>query len=165
MNDFKSIANGLHLKPEKFSKIQLIDHSDTLSPASAGTHDDSSGLPCTSCRVDDPKTAGSVTRGGFVTYLCTVTLDKGGTHAIRKRYSECLALRDQLSLEHPHVYTPHLPPKSYTQKTGRRFLESRRAGIELFLRTVVLNPELGRLPTVLDWLELQHTTDEPEVTP
>lgn len=78
------------------------------------------------------------------------------THSIRKRYSEFVVLRRHLRRRFPDTYIPKLPIKSYSprQTSDFKFLEDRQSSLELFLRGVVLHPDLGSCDIVADWLEL-----------
>ena len=156
MSDQASDITAVCTNRPTHAKIQLVDHTTDVSQAAA---DSTESEPfSSSCKVTNPVLNGSLTRGGYVNYLCTLHLNDGTVHGIRKRYSECLALRLLVRQAKPNVYIPHLPPKSYTQRAGPQFVESRRAGIELFLRSVVLNPETGGLPCVREWFHVpQHT--------
>lgn len=166
-NDFRTVSfSGAAASTDrnKFSKVLVLDHSggtgsDFVEPVST----DESSLPtlCKACRVTDPQLNGSFTRGGYVTYLCSLQLNTEATHAIRKRYSDFLILRSLIQSAKPGVYLPQLPPKSFTHKTESRFLESRRTRLELFLRSVLLNPDTGTLSCVTDWAEIPQS-DRPE---
>lgn len=65
---------------------------------------------------------------------------------IRKRYSEFDDLRWRLIQTFPsfEAAVPELPPKSLISKFRPRFLEKRRAGLQYFLKYVLL--PLGRSP-------------------
>lgn len=151
--DFKSIATISNGRKRPSNKIVLIDHSGDDGSIEAVEHPDHKSKLCfKSCRVTEPQLNGSFAYGGFVTYLCTIELGSGALHLIRKRYSDFLVLRAKVRAHFPDVYLPTLPAKSYTKKTEGRFIESRRNGIELFLKGVVLNPETSELPYLQEWL-------------
>lgn len=170
--DFKSInqpgsANTpATLTPVKHQRILLLDHTngteqdDTptrVKPSQGGQNKAKrkhQPLWASACRITDPSLNNSSSRA-FVTYQCTVTLLDSATHSIRKRYSDFINLQAQLKLDFPDVYTPHLPPKSYSmnQTHNGKFLEQRRGSLELFLRSVVLNPEIGGCKTIIDWFD------------
>lgn len=151
--DFKSIAATSNFRKQAASRILLIDHSGDDELSKSIERSDSTRRPdFRSCKVTEPQLNGSFAYGGFVTYLCTVELGGGTLHLVRKRYSEFLILRAKVRAHFPNVYLPRLPPKSYTRKTDGRFIEGRKNGIELFLKGVVLNPEISELPYLQEWL-------------
>lgn len=168
-----STTNTNETPTPKISRILLLDHSKgcdhaedietptkTRSPRKPTQPIHRDSLWATSCSITDP----ALNRPcGYVAYLCTVEIPQDvddpesfNSHAIRRRYSDFVRLRARLRSEFPKVYTPHLPPKSYamSQTSNARFLEQRRGGLELFLRSVVLNPEIGGSQTVRDWFEV-----------
>lgn len=166
MTDFKSIGSVARSGPvKKNRKILLLDHTDDSDSDQTGDGSTSPGPFCISCTLTDPQLSGSNARGGYVTYLCTLELNDGTIHAIRTRYSQCLNLRLRVRLARPDVYVPQLPPKSYTQTAGSRFVEHRRTGMEFFLRTVALNPDLGGLPAVQEWFEISQNVQKSSQDP
>lgn len=161
MTDFTSITHLHRSKPDKFSRIRIVDHSEEELISETSASDEPF---CTSCRVDEPRlNDGGFTRGNYMTYLCTISLLNGTEHSVRKRYSECLDLKNRLTAEKPGTYVPRLPPKSFTKTSGESFVESRRAGIELFLRSVVLNPDLGDRSSIKEWLGVTKIIGMPTI--
>lgn len=157
ISDFRSIQfpHTIPSDKRKFSKVKIIDRSNESSQDSETASPEDTDQPfCNACRITDPELKGSFTRGGYVTYLCTLQLNDGTTHSIRKRYSEFSPLRAAIQAAKPGVYLPHLPPKSYTQRTAEAFLDSRRNRLELFLRSVLLNPEVGGISCVREWVNV-----------
>lgn len=64
---------------------------------------------------------------------------------IRKRYSEFDEFRSRLILSFPNseAAVPPLPPKSVISKFRPTFLEKRRAGLQYFLKLVLIIPQLN----------------------
>lgn len=63
---------------------------------------------------------------------------QGSSFRIRKRFSEFDALRNKLLLTFPNSQAamPPLPPKSVISKFRPKFLETRRVGLQYFLKCV-----------------------------
>jgi len=126
--------------------IALEDNTDQTSPNSRSPW-------ARQVTVTDPiivRTSGDskARRGpGYVVWLCTIELQDTAAAPIkvRRRYSDFVALRSQLCIAFPHhgrLNIPVLPPKSYVSKFRTPFLEKRRRGLEYFLASIVLNPQL-----------------------
>jgi hypothetical protein len=95
---------------------------------------------------------------------------QGSSFRIRKRFSEFDALRDKLFLTFPNSQAamPPLPPKSVISKFRPKFLETRRVGLQYFLKWVyetpyprcmtdscsciLLNPEFSGSPVLKEFL-------------
>uniref|UniRef100_A0A131XB97 Putative the phosphoinositide binding phox logy domain of sorting nexin 10 n=1 Tax=Hyalomma excavatum TaxID=257692 RepID=A0A131XB97_9ACAR len=59
---------------------------------------------------------------------------------VRRRYSEFVHLKSLLKELQPSLTPPRLPPKTLMKRFDDKFIESRRAGLESFLRDVLSEP-------------------------
>ncbi|CAG8490586.1 798_t:CDS:2 [Paraglomus occultum] len=102
--------------------------------------------------VSDPLRVGAG-YGSYIEYTCTVKGPEGTSITVRKRYSEFVKLRTQLSKAQPHFKNliPKLPPKKVVGKFGTAFVERRRKDLEYFLTYILLHPTLGATPVVRKW--------------
>jgi len=147
--DAKAHLTALDPKPIKIQDHSL-EHQDK---------DSADGLWASRVTVTEPsiikgnqgKTLQAVS--GYVVWLCTVETFEGRILKTRKRYSEFFTLRQNLCTAFPRheKMIPALPPKSVVSKFRPAFLEKRRRGLELFLSTVLLMPDLGASPIVKKW--------------
>ena len=75
------------------------------------------------------------------------------TLTTRKRYSEFVKLRQQLSDRHPQISLPTLPTPStmfnYSKRFNSDFIDDRRRGLEIFLTAVASHPLLQKENDVL----------------
>ncbi|KAK9852652.1 hypothetical protein MYU51_007761 [Penicillium brevicompactum] len=111
--------------------ITLEDH--TADPDSETTR----GLWARSVAIDDHVVVRGMTGvGSYVVWNCTIQTLDGGPIVLRMRYSEFDDLRQRLVTSFPHARSalPALPPKSVLFKFRPKFLESRRVGLEYFLK-------------------------------
>jgi hypothetical protein len=68
--------------------------------------------------------------------LIAIMALQGSSFRIRKRFSEFDSLRDRLLQTFPNsrAAMPPLPPKSVISKFRPKFLETRRVGLQYFLK-------------------------------
>uniref|UniRef100_L7M266 Putative the phosphoinositide binding phox logy domain of sorting nexin 10 n=1 Tax=Rhipicephalus pulchellus TaxID=72859 RepID=L7M266_RHIPC len=59
---------------------------------------------------------------------------------VRRRYSEFVHLKSLLKELQPSLTPPRLPSKTLLKRFDDKFIESRRAGLETFLRDVLTEP-------------------------
>jgi len=93
----------------------------------------------------------------FTTYLVRGDL-RGKKFSSRKRYSDFEWLRKSLSRSFPGVFVPPLPKKQVTGRFEDTFIESRRAGLEEFLRRCFCRHVLltGDEPLLLTFLQAKE---------
>ncbi|KAJ5864244.1 uncharacterized protein N7529_006160 [Penicillium soppii] len=123
--------NGSHASQSSLRGITLEDH--TADPDS----ETSRGLWARSVSIDDYVVVRGMTGvGSYVVWNCRIQTLDGGPIVVRMRYSEFDDLRQRLDASFPHARSamPALPPKSVLFKFRPKFLESRRVGLEYFLK-------------------------------
>lgn len=123
--------------------IRLVDNSDVRPTALRRAW-------ASSCRVLAP----AVNAEGVVTYLCVVSIvfPERSEVNVRKRYSEFARLREALKKEKKDYTMPKLPPKGFAIDGDEpAFIDRRRIGLELFLSSVVLDPEIADARALRDW--------------
>ena len=88
---------------------------------------------------------------GYVVWLCRIEPQVAAAAPIEvyRRYSEFEGLREELCMAIPQLAQrtiPRLPPKSLVSRFRGPFLERRRKGLEFFLASILLNPQLSAHP-------------------
>lgn len=117
--------------------IQLLDEEQVASWA-------------TDVHVGDCTVVTGTNGQKFAVWSITITTDKGATMKLLKRYSEINTLREEVVAAFPDRIgeIPQLPPKKFFGNLKEDFLVRRRRGLEFFLSSVLLNPQLCHSKTV-----------------
>lgn len=79
-------------------------------------------------------------------------------YCLTKRYSDFVALVQQLQDEVGREVEVTLPPKSWFKSKNVEFLDDRRRGLEVFLRRLVKIPHFYSSAALLEFLQLQKVT-------
>ena len=139
--DVEALGDDLEILPP--TPICLVDNTESLVTAPRRAW-------ASSCRVLAP----GANAQGTVHYLCVVSVvfPERSEINVRKRYSEFVSLREALKKEKRDHNMPKLPPKGFAiDGDDATFIERRRVGLELFLSSVVLNPEVADARALRDW--------------
>lgn len=75
--------------------------------------------------------------------------------SVRRRYSDFDWLRNLLLSRYPGMSVPPLPGKTMISSNSKEFVEIRRVGLQLFVKTLVLNVYFANDNAVLDFLSVQ----------
>ncbi|GAA89293.1 PX domain protein [Aspergillus luchuensis IFO 4308] len=127
----RNASRASHISLDQAPGITLEDHTEDPDCET------SRGLWAKSVVVDDHVVVqGKTGIGSYVVWNCRIQTLDGGPITVRLRYSEFDDLRQRLVASFPHAKNalPPLPPKSVIFKFRPSFLESRRVGLEYFLK-------------------------------
>jgi sorting nexin-4 len=105
--------------------------------------------------VDQPQSSGFGPRK-HTTYRITSSCSGGASATCRHRFSEFLAVRNELLEALPGVVIPPLPEKQMMNKFADEFVEKRREMLQIFLERCLNHPLVSvceRLHTFLLWAE------------
>ena len=76
---------------------------------------------------------------------------RGPNFIVWRRYSDFVRLRAQVIKNFPHLPIPKLPPKSIV-RFNKGFLDERRKGLEYFICSILLHPDISPHRIVKQWL-------------
>lgn len=135
--------------PENFLEIEVPSILLPTPPAAQLSSKPHHEIPIythtNSLQVRNPRTHG-VGRHMYTDYeiLCRTNIPafKLRQSSVRRRYSDFEYFRDILERESARVTIPPLPGKVFTNRFSDDVIESRRAGLEKFLKIVVGHPLL-----------------------
>ena len=167
-----AISSGLSVRRQTKRQVALKVYSNsvpsspvsTLSKGTIALHDnvvedddDNHASWAKSVSVTDPtviRTSGDPKARmgpGYVVWLCRIEPQVAAAAPIEvyRRYSEFEGLREELCMAIPQLAQrtiPRLPSKSVVSRFRGPFLERRRKGLEFFLASILLNPQLSAHP-------------------
>ncbi|KAI9224394.1 Vps5 C terminal like-domain-containing protein [Blastocladiella britannica] len=144
--------------PMSYSQAQLLAPSLAASPFEI--------------RVNDPVKIGDAISPYVVYKVVTKTTASGfkSESSVSRRYSDFLWLSQRLASSHLGIVVPGLPEKQALGRFQDDFIESRRVGLQLFLRKVAAHPLLGkdeafRLFLEVDAFKEQIVDEKPPTAP
>eukprot|EP01040_Poterioochromonas_malhamensis_P001597 gene1597-1691_t len=100
--------------------------------------------------------------GSFISYKVTSQITRSGVQApattVERRYSDFTWLSNEFLNEFPGAIIPALPDKQTVGRFNTEFVESRRRGLERFLKRVSVHPDLVQSPSFASFLEADEPT-------
>ncbi|KAJ7157696.1 Phox homologous domain-containing protein [Mycena crocata] len=98
---------------------------------------------------------GDALGGAYVVYDCVMKTKEGTLIHAHKRYSDFVTLEHQLLRTLPRSqrsFVPELPPKAPLARYRAAFLANRLRGLEHWLSSVLLHPDVGSCEAVRRWV-------------
>ena len=89
--------------------------------------------------------------GGYVRYLIECH-DSIGSWMVYKRFRSFVHLHEQLSKQHPYANLPLLPEKRLFGNKDARFVDQRRADLEVYFTKLLSVPDLRSSSTIVHYL-------------
>lgn len=123
--------------------IEMIDHVDQDQD-----QDKNNKCWCRNVMIGEYTIITGMNKIRFVVWTICITTKDHARIIIRKRYNEFVTLRQALVRDGLHQMIPQLPIKSALLNFDPQFLERRRNGLEFFLSSILLHPQLCQHPLV-----------------